>query len=82
MTSTPVRTPLQLRVDEITADAQKAAVAARIAAASVPGLTDLRDMLLAVIGSWRRSCFICGVMGWCAHREPELVERWERGATR
>lgn len=42
----------------------------------------IRDSLLALIGSWRRPCFICTSTYQCCHREPELIERWEKGGIR
>lgn len=28
---------------------------------------------------WRRSCFCCGALAWCKHREPELVQLLDAG---
>lgn len=85
MTAEPIRTPLQRRVDAITADTQRAAALARQASNSVMGFDreqykrELRDMLLMAVGSWRRPCFVCTSTSFCEHRESELVERWEKG---
>ncbi len=95
MTAQPILTPLQRRVDAITAEVQKAVAEAQKATAMARqaaeetrrldphvAMQGLRDMMFAVIGSWRRICFICGCNGWCEHREPELVSRWEAGGLR
>ncbi len=70
------RTPLQVRVDAITADVVTAGALARAAA------FDARQALLGSPGIWWRQCFICDAATLCRHREPELVERWEKGLTR
>jgi len=28
---------------------------------------------------FRRLCFVCASREICTHREPELIERWQRG---
>ena len=44
-----------------------------------PPLLPYVSIIRRKVRTWNRACFICGLFSWCEHREPELVERWEKG---
>ena len=89
-----LKTPLQLRVDKITAENRAVVMEARRiaqesearmkadAVARTEAMERLRAAMLSFVGSWRRPCWICGSGIWCDHREPELIELWEKGKIR
>jgi len=85
---TPVKTtPLQSRVDQITAHntavvAEAKRIVEQDAAAREDALRRMKEWIVGLCGGWRRPCFICESVSWCTHREPELVEFWERGMLR
>jgi len=89
-----MRTPLQLRVDQITEACRSEAERAREAAVGSilradaiardfaqrdAAIQALKESLTMLSGRWRRPCWCCGSLGMCEHREPELAERWDTG---
>ena len=81
---------MQRRVDAVVDECRAQTAAAMLAAEEAKAeasaarnrdgvMKALRDALTILVGTWRRQCGICGELGMCPHREPELIERWQQG---